>query len=157
QRDQQELILQMMLGPLLIATKGNASLEVEQVYLRARELAQQLNAVSQQFPSLFGLRSVYLVRAELLRPHELSQQIVSIAESENDIDHLIEAHLALGNTSHSLGILVPGRMHFEQALQLYDPKQHRSHISLYGLDPAVFCLGRIGWQLWFLGFPDQAL
>jgi len=88
----------MMLGPLLIATKGNASLEVEQIYLRARGLAHQLNAVAQQFPSLFGLRSVYLVRGELLRAHELSQQLVSLAESEKDTDHLLEARVALGNT-----------------------------------------------------------
>src|SRR5262249_25105603 len=27
---------------------------------------------------------------------------------------------------------------------------------IYGLDPGLFCLGRLVWTLWFLGYPDQA-
>jgi predicted ATPase/class 3 adenylate cyclase len=156
-RAARELNILMSLGPVLIVSKGNASPEVEQTYLRTRELCQRLSDSQQLFPVLFGLRSVYLVRGEIIRAHELSEQLVNLAQTENDSDHLIEAHLALGNTSHLQGILVPSRTQFEQALELYDPKQHRSHISLYGLDPAVFCLCKITWLLWFLGFPDQAL
>jgi predicted ATPase len=147
----------MSLGPVLIVSKGNASPEVEQTYLRARELCQRLSESQQLFPVLFGLRSVYLVRGEIIRAHELSEQLVELAQAENDNDHLIEARLALGNTSHLQGMLVPGRIQFEQALELYDPSRHRSHVSVYGLDPAVFCRGKITWLLWFLGFPDQAL
>jgi predicted ATPase len=157
ERAARELKLHMLLGPALIAAKGNGSLEVERAYLVARELCQRLNESHQLFPVLFGLRSFYLVRGEIMRAHELSEQLLDLAQTENDTDHLIEAHLALGNTSGLLGSLVPGRIQFEQALQLYDPKQHRPHISLYGLDPAVFCMARIYWLLWHLGFPDQAL
>jgi predicted ATPase len=157
QRDQQELILQMMLGPLLIATKGNASPEVEQIYLRVRELAQQLNGVSQQFPSLFGLRSVHLVRGELLRAHELSQQLVILAESENDTEHLLEARVALGNTFLLQGALRQAHTQFEEALGIYDQKRHRSHAFVYGIDPGVFCLGRIIMALPALGYVDQAV
>jgi predicted ATPase/DNA-binding winged helix-turn-helix (wHTH) protein len=157
ERAARELKLHMLLGPALIAAKGNGSLEVERAYLVACELCERLNESHQLFPVLFNLRSFYLVRGEIMRAHELSKQLLNLAQTENDTDHLIEAHLALGNSSALLGILVPGRIQFEQALQLYDPKQHRSHISLYGLDPAVFCLARISWLLWHLGFPDQAL
>jgi predicted ATPase/DNA-binding winged helix-turn-helix (wHTH) protein len=157
QRDRQELILQMMLGPLLIATKGNASLEVEQIYLRARELAQQQNALSQQFPSLFNLRSVYLVRGQLLRAHELSQQLLSLAESENDTEHLLEARVALGNTFYLQGALGQGQTQFEEALGIYDPKRHRSHAYVYTFDPGVFCLGRIVMTLPALGYVDLAM
>jgi predicted ATPase len=156
ERAARELKLQTSLGPVLIAAKGNASSEVEQTYLRARELCQRLGETDQLFPVLFGLRSVYLVRGEIIRAHELSEQLLNVAKSENDTDHLIEAHLAHGNTSHLQGMLVAGRIQFEQALKLYNPTLHRSHASLYGLDPAVFCLGKIAWLLWFLGFPDQA-
>ncbi len=41
ERTQQELDLQTMLGPALIATKGWAASEVEKTYARARELCQQ--------------------------------------------------------------------------------------------------------------------
>jgi predicted ATPase len=39
---QQEVALQTILGPAIIATKGLAASEVEHVYSRARELCQRL-------------------------------------------------------------------------------------------------------------------
>lgn len=156
ERATRELKLQTSLGPVLIAAKGNASQEVEHAYSRARDLCQRAGEDDQLFPVLFGLRSVHLVRGEIIRAHELSEQLLNLAKSENDIDHLIEAHLALGNTSHIQGALIPGRIQFEQALHLYDPKRHQSHAFVYGLDPELFCLSRLVWTLWFLGYPDQA-
>src|SRR5262249_46884520 len=51
-RVQQELTLQMALGPALIATKGQAAPEVEQTYARARELCRQSGETPQLFPIL---------------------------------------------------------------------------------------------------------
>lgn len=62
QRARQELDLQTMLGPALIATKGNAAPEVRAVYERAVELSRQLGENAQLFPVLFGLRSFHFVR-----------------------------------------------------------------------------------------------
>jgi len=156
ERTARELKLQMALGPVQIAVNGNASSEVEQTYLRARELCQAATESNQLFPVLFGLRSVYLVRGEIMRAHELSEQLLDVAQSENNTDHLVEAHLALGNTLFIQGMLVPSRIQFEQGLNLYDPNQHKSHAFVYGFDPGVFCLGRIAFGLWLLGYPDQA-
>src|SRR5689334_17420467 len=62
---QQQLQLQIILGPALIATKGQASPDVQKVYTRARELCQQLGETSQLFWVLLGLRRFYLVQVEL--------------------------------------------------------------------------------------------
>jgi predicted ATPase len=46
----------------------------------------------------------------------------------------------------------------EQAIALYDPRQHRGHAFLYGgHDPGVCCLCHAAWNLWLLGYPAQAL
>src|SRR5262249_21758316 len=46
----------------------------------------------------------------------------------------------------------------EQAIALYDPRQHSSLAFLYGgEDPGVTCRGFAAWTLWSLGYPDQAL
>jgi predicted ATPase len=46
----------------------------------------------------------------------------------------------------------------QQGLALYDPRQHRSHASLYGgHDPGVCCRCYSALTLWELGYPDQAL
>jgi predicted ATPase len=44
-----------------------------------------------------------------------------------------------------------------QGLNLYDPRQHRTLIFLYGDDPQVLCLSWAALALWYLGYPDQAL
>ena len=54
-RIQQELVLRLALGPSLIAVRGYASQDVEQVYSRARVLCQQMGETRQLFPMLWGL------------------------------------------------------------------------------------------------------
>jgi predicted ATPase len=51
-RAQQELEIQIALGPALIATKGMAAPEVEQTYARARTLCQQVGETPQLFSTL---------------------------------------------------------------------------------------------------------
>ena len=59
ERAQQELDLQVILGPTLTATKGWAAPEVEKTYTRAHELCQQVGESTQLFPVLWGLWVFY--------------------------------------------------------------------------------------------------
>ncbi len=79
-----------------------------------------------------------------------------MAEKAQDSGFLLEARVALGNTSFLRGELAVAHGQFEEALELYDPGRHRSHAFVYGLDPGVLSLGRMGQGLWFLGYPNQA-
>ena len=157
QRVQQELTLQTILGPALIATKGNGAVEVRAVYERAVDLARQLEDDNQLFPVLFGLRSSHLVGGELYRARELGEQLLSSAERIQDSGLTVEANLAQGHTLSLLGDFVPGLAHLEAALALYDPQKHHAHAFRYGLDPAVFCLCRASLVSWYLGHPDLAV
>jgi adenylate cyclase len=48
--------------------------------------------------------------------------------------------------------------HIEQSIALYDPQQHRSLAFLYGGDdPRVSYLYHTARNLWFIGYPEQAL
>ncbi len=156
QRDRQELDLQTMLGPVLIAKKGNGAPEVGAAYQRALELGRQSGEDARLFPVLFGLRSFHLIRAELQPAFELAQQLVSLAENMQDSALLVEAHLAQGNSLFLFGKLRPALEHFERAISLYDPQTHHAHALIYGLDPGVFCLARSAWLLELLGHSDQA-
>jgi predicted ATPase len=156
QRGQQELALQMMLGPVLIATKGNGAVEVGAVYKQALELARQVGQDTQLFSVLFGLRSFHLVRAELHPAFELAQQLMSVAKSVQESGLLVEAHLAQGNSLFLFGRFIPALEHMERAIALYDPQKHHVHAFVYGIDPGVFCLGRSAGILAILGHLDQA-
>jgi predicted ATPase len=158
ERIQRELLLQMAVGPALIAIKGRAAPEVERAYTRARELCELLGDPPELFPALLGLWYVLLLRAELRTAYELAEQLLRRAQSAHNPALLLYARYALGVTSFRMGELLPAREHLETAISLYDPERHRPLIFRYlGVDAGVYCLSYAAWTLWHLGYPDQAL
>ena len=152
ERQQQELHLQITLGPALITTKGYAAPEVEHAYTRARSLCQQLGETPHLAPVLFGLFAVSFVRAELQTAREFGQQLLHLASLLHNPTLFLEAHIALGATLFHLGEFVQAREHLEQGVALYDVRQHHSAALLYGgQDPGVMSLSYTAWALWFLG------
>jgi predicted ATPase/class 3 adenylate cyclase len=156
-RNDQELHVQVALAVPLAATTGFASAEMEQVYTRARKLCEQVGKTSQLFPVLYGLWDFYLVRAEYKAAYEEARQLLDSVQSAEDPGLYLEAHRATGATLYYLGEFVSAREHLEAATALYDPQQHRAHVDLYRQDPGVACLSYSAWNLWCLGYPDQAL
>src|SRR6266536_4948173 len=102
-RAQQELDLQLALGPAFVATKGYAAPEVEQIYARARALCAQVGDTPQLFPTLQGLCQCYYGRGALPTARELGEQLLRLAQHEAAPTHLLEAHDALGSTLFYLG------------------------------------------------------
>jgi class 3 adenylate cyclase/predicted ATPase len=155
---QQELDLQLALGPALVVTRGPASLAVEQAYTRARELCQQVGETPQLFPVLWGLWRFYSAHGEHQRARALGEQLLTLAQRVHDAALLLEAHHVLWATLFWSGEFAAARAHLEQGRALYDPQQHRSDALLYGgHDPGVCCLNHAACCLWILGYPDQAL
>ena len=90
-RAQQELDLLIALGPTLMAIKGQASLEVEETYARARALCTQVGDTSQLAPTLRGLCRFYRNRGALLTARELGEQLYRLAQREAEPAHLLMA------------------------------------------------------------------
>jgi predicted ATPase len=92
ERALQELTLQRTLGVSLLATKGIAAPEVEHAYTRARALCDQVQDTQQIFPVLFGLFSYYLVRGDFSITREFAEQLLALAQRQQDTSCLVEAH-----------------------------------------------------------------
>jgi len=158
ERIQQELLLQLAVGPALIAVRGNAAPEVEAAYTRARDLCERLGDPPELFPALYGLWINHLLRAQLRTACELAERLLQRAHSAHDPTLVMYARYTLGNTSSFMGELLLAREHLEMALSLYDRERHRPLAFRYGgIDPGVSCLMICAWTLWHLGYPDQAL
>jgi DNA-binding SARP family transcriptional activator/predicted ATPase len=157
ERIQQELNFHLALGVAVTATKGYGSPEAEKIYVRARELGQQVGKISQLFPALYGLWRCYLLQGQLQKARESAEQLLQLAQTTQEHALLLEAHRALGAALFHLGELVSTQRHLEQGIILYDAQQHRSHAFLYGHDPGVTCLNYAALNLWLLGYPDQSL
>jgi predicted ATPase len=155
-RIQQELAIQVALGPPLALTKGYAAPEVGRARLRAQELCEQIGETPQLFPVLFGLWASSLVRGELRTAREQGARLLGLAESAGDSALLLEAHRAMGATLFLGGQLAQARQHLESGLRLYDAQVHAGHAYLFGQDPGVSCLTYLAVTLWHLGYPDAA-
>ncbi len=158
ERDQLELELQTTLGPVVMITKGWAAPEVEKVYLRAHALSQQSGPATQRFTALMGLYGLALMRGELHAAREREDQLLSLAQQQQEPALLLEAHHACWSTALSLGELSAAQAHTEQGLALYDPQLHHSNARLFsGHDPAVCARAWGALILWLRGYPVQAL
>jgi predicted ATPase len=157
ERNQKELNLQMALGAPLMATKGYGAPELKAAFYRARTLSQQAGDKTQLFQVLYGVWAYHHVRAELPLARELAEQMLDLARLQKDPSVQMPAHWAVGNTLYWMGEFVPAQEHLEQSMTLYDPQHHHSHVLLYGQDQGVTCLSFQVWNLWYLGYPDQAL
>jgi class 3 adenylate cyclase/predicted ATPase len=157
ERNQQELLLQVTLGPALMNTKGFAAREAEQAYARARVLCESASEAPQRFSVLRGLWQFYNGRGAYHTARELGEQCLQLAQQGHDTAHLLEAHHTLWTTHFLMGELPLARTHMEQGLVLHDPEQSRALAITYGHDPGVCCRGGAAVVLWLMGYPDQAL
>jgi class 3 adenylate cyclase/predicted ATPase len=157
-RTEQDLMLHITLGRPLMATRGYAAPEVEDVFTRVRQLCHHVERTPQLLPVLFGLRRFYLHRGQLQTAHEFAEQALSLAQHVQDPLPLMEAHYAVGITLCYRGELAVARVHLETSLDLYASAQQRAGALRYRFDsPGVTGQGHIARVLWLLGYPDQAL
>jgi TOMM system kinase/cyclase fusion protein len=156
-RAQQELHMQTALSAAFMAVKGFAAPEVEDAYTRARELCLQVEDTPQLFSVLRGPWIFYSTRGEHRTARELAEQLLILAQHQHDPALLVEAYRTVGGALFHLGELASARTHLEDGIALYDVQQHRAHAFLYGQDPGVMSLSYVAWDLWLLGYPDQAL
>jgi hypothetical protein len=63
----------------------------------------------------------------------------------------------VGISLQSAGNISEGRAHYDQAIALYDPVEHRPLAIRFGQDSRVVNLSRRSAALWLLGYPEAAL
>jgi class 3 adenylate cyclase/predicted ATPase len=159
ERARQELSLQIALGETLMATQGFAVPEVEQAFVRARNLCEQVGEAPQLFRALAGQYFFRLARAEHERAGELAEELLRLAQGTQEPAHLLVAHLAMGATSYWRGELFQAREHLEQAIGRDDPQEYRVHEHVWASAgySGVVVPAYLSWALWGLGYPDHAL
>ncbi len=156
ERANQELTLLTTLSVSQITLDGYGAPRVRETHRQIRDLCKRLNC-SLGPPLLRAMAIVSLVQLELPQASQLGMELFRYAQDERDSITRVEAHYVLGVVTFWQGQFMLAREHFERVIALYDPHHHHTHISLYGQDPKAVCLNRLGWVLWYLGYPDQAI
>jgi predicted ATPase len=131
--------------------------ELEEVYVRARELARSSNG-PRRFAATWGLWLPNFLQANFQVATQLAEELLGLARNQADDGLLLQAHHAAWTTAIALPDLQVCHEHCEQGIALYDLERHRTHKFVYaGHDPGV--CGRMNGAvaLWLLGRPAQAL
>ena len=153
----QALCLHLTLGVPLIAIEGYASPNVGMVYTKAHELYEQLGDTPDVSEVLWGLWTFEMLSANLETARHIAEQFLRLSERLPYPGLAMRGHWALEITFTHGGNFELALDHFDRALALYDPAQHRDDSFLYALNPGVAMPCFAAWSLWFLGLPDQAM
>jgi predicted ATPase len=85
---------------------------------------------------------------------ELGEEILGLAQRQNDPAALLLGHCEVGASCHWLGELPSAREHFEQGMALFGPTEPT---AVYFQDHWLECCLQDAWVLCELGYPHQAL
>jgi len=146
-----ELNICIQMGPVLIAREGASSIEVENLYLRARDLVDQLDDARQRVPALWGLWYVRYTRGHYAEARAAGERLLAAARAANDSGQLLEAHHALWATLAASGRATAAIEHMERGIALYDRKRHAGQAFLYGgHDAGACCRWHLATNSWLL-------
>ena len=154
-RAQLELNLQVTLAATLSGSRGFAMPEVEQAYVRARTLCDQIGGAPELLPVLYGLFVFHWVRGHLETALRNAEEMLRIAEEADDASLLLIAHYSLGGVLWHIGESRTALDHLLQAHAQYDEKVHASLASAYGQDLGVWTLSYLEHAYLVLGYPDK--
>jgi class 3 adenylate cyclase/predicted ATPase len=159
----EEIKLQVALITPLMQVKGHAAPETKAAAERARLLIEQAETLGEPpedplllFSVLYGfwVTSHAAFKGEAMR--ELAAQFLSLAEKQRLTAPLMVGHRLMGSSLTLTGDGARGRMHYDQAMALYDPVAHRPLVTRFGQDVGVATLSYRSMALWVLGYPEAA-
>ncbi len=157
ERQRRELEFRSALGGVLQAAKGYAAPETGRAHARARELWEQLGSPSEFLQVPLGQSVYHSVRGDLDLALRLADDLLRLSRQRNDFSGLVLGHASSGRNLMYVGRFASSRSHLEEALALYDPISNRSLGNQFGSDAYVNSQAYLGFVLFCLGYPDQAL
>jgi class 3 adenylate cyclase/predicted ATPase len=163
-RRREQIKLQLALANALMHVKGYAAPEIRASLDKARSFIEQAEALGESsedplllFSVLYGfwVANHWAFNGDVCR--DLAAQFLALAEKQKTIVPLMIGHRLVGNSLLHTGDSVESRVHYDQAIALYDPMEHRPLATRFGQDARVTTLGFRSQALWALGYPEAAL
>jgi tetratricopeptide (TPR) repeat protein len=156
-RIRQEIEILLALGIPLIAVQGYAAAETRDAFARARASCLKLDNPPESFQALYGLWGHAWMTGKNQEALGMADEFLSRSQASADAALLMVAHRMMGSTLLTIGEFLAARQHFEETIALSKRGGARSLYNLYMVEPQAASLLLLSWNLWFLGFPDQAL
>ena len=160
-RDQ--IKLQVALVNALMHTKGHAAPETIASLDRARASIEQAESLGESpedplllFSVLYGFWVANYIGFNSDALLDLATECLALAEKRGTMVPLMLGHRLMGTSLMCTGALAESRAHYDQAIAIYEPAEHRALATRFGQDMRVAALSYRSWALWLLGFPEAA-
>ena len=160
----QQLKLQIALANALMQIKGYAAPEPKVAFEQARLFMERAEALGEApedplllFSFLWGVWSGNYVKFNGEAIKSLASQFMALAERQGTTTPLMVGHRLIGMSALHTGDIDGSRQHFDRAIALYDPAEHRALAPRFGQDIRVATLCFRAKALWLLGYPALAL
>ena len=157
ERIKQEIDIQLALGIPLIAVRGYTAAETREAFSRARTLCLRLGDIPEYFQALFGLWGNHWMCGKNDEALRMADEFLSRSRALSDPVLLMVANRVMGSTLLTLGDFQSSANHFEETIRLSTGREERPLYNLYMVGPRAASLLLLSWDLWILGYPDQAL
>jgi predicted ATPase len=160
----QQIELQVAFANILMHVKGYAAPETKASLDQARSFIEQADALREPpedqlllFSVLYGsfVANHWALNGDVCC--NLAARFLMLAEKQRTIVPLMIGHRLMGNSLLHTGDIVKSRAHYDEAIALYDPMQHRPLATRFGQDAGVTTLVYRSQALWVLGYPEAAL
>jgi len=139
----------------LTAIEGFAASEIEQIYHRTRQVAQELGDLTAA-TSVAHLHWNLISIANLEKARELADVLWEDAAGSENREAKALARMAQGIALFHLGALAGGAVALHEAAQQWRQLEGALGFRSYMLDPAVATQCNLARALWFLGKPEEA-
>ena len=160
----EQIELQVALITPLVHVKGYAAPETKAASERALLLIDQAEALGERlddpltlFSVLYGICVASLAAFNGSVVRELAVQFLTLAEKQKATAPVMIGHRLMGSSLLCTGKIMEGRAHYNHALALYAPAEHRQLATRFGQDVAVATLAFRSLASWMLGYPMAAL
>ncbi|MEA3501160.1 MAG: adenylate/guanylate cyclase domain-containing protein, partial [Actinomycetota bacterium] len=153
-----ELGILQPLSTATFATNGWGSRVTLAAAERAFGVAEGLVDGSAIFPILWNLWISTHFSFATDRAVDLGDQLLEIAESEDDDELRLQAHHALWTTLIQVPVYPQALGHLDEGARLYRPEWHERHCAEFGgHDPGSCAQRALALTLWATGHPDRAV
>jgi predicted ATPase/DNA-binding SARP family transcriptional activator len=160
----QQIEFQVAHANALMHTKGYASPDTKASFDRARSYIERAEALGEPpedplllFSVLYGFWVGNFVAFNCDALPCLAAEFLALAERQGTTVPLMIAHRLMGTSLMGTGNIERSRPHYEKAIALYDPCEHRPMATRFGQDVGVVVLSYRAWTQWLLGHPEAAL
>jgi len=157
ERVRQELALNAMLIPALLATEGWVGPQIKDTIERSRSLLVSCGDDPNAIPAQWALLIYHHTRGQRREARAVAEQILATAAARGDQNQEVATLPAYAACLGVDGRLAESRAACERVLALYDPALHAGHAVVYGFDSKAFAGMTLAFVLWLQGHAAQAV